>query len=363
MQRKTVWNKGIKTGVVPSSAYKKQDIRVSGKNNWNWMGGKPKCKICSIEISYGKNYCKKHAGIARMGKYTSAKISHKEIIEKYLSGMSSIKISKIAQISPAGVLGILKRNEIKMGGIVRDRRYSNLLRRVCNYDAIINDYKSGMFLHDVAKKHNIGDSHTLHILKKNGIQSRGREGIKKGKDHPRWRGGKTHDKDGYIIQKEGRTHRLVMERIIGRKLFHWESVHHINGNKRDYDITNLVLMTGREHIRFHTFLRLAKLEITKDNLIRFCRKESDLIYHFTVKDFREVCLRLNIQLKSLNKNKRKVCRVKDCSGLNAGKGYCSKHYQRYVARKRGYWKSGGGKLSPFLGKFSKEKSAKINSRP
>ena len=351
MLKKTVWNSGVKTGIIPRSAYKRQDTRITGRNNWNWTGGKPKCEICGKEISYGRRRCRKHSKQKRTIK---SLIPHSEVIERYLKKEPSTKIAKIAGISSVAVFGILRRNNVPR----RTRAESERLKRKYDHEAIINDYNSGMFLRAVAKKYGIEDSNILHILKRNGIKSRGREGIRRGADHPKWRGGKTHDHSGYIIQKEGRTHRILMEETIRRKLFHWESVHHIDGDKKNYCIDNLVVMSGREHIRFHTFLRMMSLEITKENLAKFCRKESDFIYHFSVKDFREVCLKIGIKPKSLNKNKRKVCRVEGCGGINVGYRFCSKHYQRYIAKKRGYWKSGGGKISPFEGKFPKE-SAKI----
>jgi hypothetical protein len=41
----------------PKTIFKKNDKRITGKNNHNWNGGKPKCKDCGKPISYSS---KKH---------------------------------------------------------------------------------------------------------------------------------------------------------------------------------------------------------------------------------------------------------------------------------------------------------------
>lgn len=46
-------------------------------------------------------------------------------------------------------------------------------------------------------------------------------------------------------------HRLVMEKHLNRKLKSNEIVHHIDGNKLNNDISNLVLTTRAEHIEEH----------------------------------------------------------------------------------------------------------------
>ena len=47
------------------------------------------------------------------------------------------------------------------------------------------------------------------------------------------------------------THRIVAEQILGRPLKVGEIVHHIDGNKRNNDPTNLMVMTQSEHCRIH----------------------------------------------------------------------------------------------------------------
>lgn len=47
------------------------------------------------------------------------------------------------------------------------------------------------------------------------------------------------------------THRLIMERHVGRKLKRFEHVHHINGDPRDNRIENLQVMSAGDHGRLH----------------------------------------------------------------------------------------------------------------
>lgn len=47
------------------------------------------------------------------------------------------------------------------------------------------------------------------------------------------------------------THRTVAEQILGRPLLKGEIVHHIDGNKRNNDPSNLMVMTQSEHAKLH----------------------------------------------------------------------------------------------------------------
>ena len=51
------------------------------------------------------------------------------------------------------------------------------------------------------------------------------------------------------------THRVVAEQVIGRPLLPGEVVHHIDGNKRNNDPSNLMVFASQsEHARYHAML-------------------------------------------------------------------------------------------------------------
>ena len=53
-------------------------------------------------------------------------------------------------------------------------------------------------------------------------------------------------KNGYVL-----LHRVVMENHLGRILNSNEVVHHIDENKKNNELSNLMVMDYREHVKFH----------------------------------------------------------------------------------------------------------------
>jgi uncharacterized protein (DUF1330 family) len=86
----------------------------------------------------------------------------------------------------------------------------------------------------------------------------------------RWKGGKTINEAGYVLIKDKGhpfrkgndyvpEHRLVMEKHLGRYLTPEEVVHHINENRADNRIENLMLFPSQaEHRKFHIAQRKRK---------------------------------------------------------------------------------------------------------
>jgi hypothetical protein len=106
---------------------------------------------------------------------------------------------------------------------------------------------------------------------------------KKGAGNPKWRGGRTITKgyayiynpthpnatnQGYVCE-----HRLVMEKYLGRFLKPEESVHHIDGNTLNNDISNLQLKEDEAlHRKLHAKYR------TRDELGRFAGHKPAFFY-------------------------------------------------------------------------------------
>lgn len=74
--------------------------------------------------------------------------------------------------------------------------------------------------------------------------------------NPNWKGGRVVASNGYVLVKVGKSHhladvrgyayehRVVAEKVIGRRLKAGEQIHHVNGNKQDNKPENLEVVSG-----------------------------------------------------------------------------------------------------------------------
>lgn len=69
---------------------------------------------------------------------------------------------------------------------------------------------------------------------------------------PMVRGKGWEHSEGYIYHGTRGLHRKVVEQAIGRPLIYSEIVHHIDGNKKNNDLSNLEIMDRARHVRMHT---------------------------------------------------------------------------------------------------------------
>lgn len=67
--------------------------------------------------------------------------------------------------------------------------------------------------------------------------------------------GQTRNWAGYIMQNGKRQHRLIIQEHIGRPLGEDEDVHHVNGDKEDNRLENLMILSKREHTKLHARMK------------------------------------------------------------------------------------------------------------
>lgn len=80
-----------------------------------------------------------------------------------------------------------------------------------------------------------------------------------GEQSPRWKGGVSMQNDYIFLREDKRKyraeHRIIVENYLGRKLESNEIVHHLDGNKLNNEISNLMIVTRAEHARIHAQMR------------------------------------------------------------------------------------------------------------
>lgn len=121
-------------------------------------------------------------------------------------------------------------------------------------------HDDGMSASQIGKLCDVDASVILYHMKMRGIPRRAPSACP-GKMNGSWKGGRILDKHGYVLihvpdhpdANSGgyvREHRLVMERVLGRRLHPKEVVHHKDGNRENNSEGNLELyQQNGEHLR------------------------------------------------------------------------------------------------------------------
>ena len=123
----------------------------------------------------------------------------------------------------------------------------------------LKHYSNGINMHMKGKPSFFkGKKHSEESKKK---MSESAKGIHRGSLNGKWKGGKTISSQGYTLitlpsGKRELEHRLVMEKMIGRKLRKEEEVHHIDFDKTNNHPDNLYLFeNGAKHQSYHCILK------------------------------------------------------------------------------------------------------------
>jgi hypothetical protein len=139
-------------------------------------------------------------------------------------------------------------------------KYTRITKEIT--DAVLKHYAENKSILKASKALGIGTATANRILKRNGIARDGRFNT----NNQNWAGGITKTKGGYIKVRDPLNvmadhrgyvweHRLVMAKHLGRPLTRTEVVHHIDDNKCNNHISNLMLFASQsEHIAHHRSL-------------------------------------------------------------------------------------------------------------
>lgn len=60
-------------------------------------------------------------------------------------------------------------------------------------------------------------------------------------------------------------HRNIAEKVLGKKLNTSQVVHHLDGNPKNNELTNLVVMSRQAHVKLHSFLNRQRALLERSN--------------------------------------------------------------------------------------------------
>lgn len=177
-----------------------------------------------------------------------------------VENMSVASIARAVGVDPITAQRVLRRAGVPMahrgGGKYRKAPASMVAAAVARY-------VEGEGCEALAPEFGVTPTTIMQWVKAAGVAPRPM-GFQVGAAHHGWRGGEAQTAQGYLLERiypddpffcmairkvEGASyvlrHRLVMARHLGRPLTERETVHHIDGNRQNNDISNLQLRVGR----------------------------------------------------------------------------------------------------------------------
>jgi len=180
----------------------------------------------------------------------------KEIVQRYTSGERSGALAKEYKCDRKMISSIAKRHgHHEYASMVKGGRRGINTKHL--NERIVELHSQNLSQQKIGDAVGISQCVVSRVLRQLNLMPNNPKHIRIGEDNNFWKGGRIKNKDGYILissneyptmrSKTGYIleHRLNMSRYLGRALEKWESVHHIDGDKENNNISNLQLRIGQ----------------------------------------------------------------------------------------------------------------------
>lgn len=182
--------------------------------------------------------------------------TEKEIVLRYISGERSGLLAKEYKCDRKMISSMAKRHG--------HHEYASMVKGGINgintkhlNDKILELHSMNLSQKKIGIEVGISQCVVSRVLRQLNLKPNNPLSSKKGIDSNLWRGGRVTTVNGYVMilsnefpsmrTKTGYIleHRLNMAKYLGRSLEKWESVHHVDGNRSNNDISNLQLRIGQ----------------------------------------------------------------------------------------------------------------------